>query len=415
MKGWILSVHNDQLSWAGLGFHPTPKSFVRRFAELVAEKFSQRPQFDRAVLVLDACAGDGRLGHAVARRLVKLGYKVHITFVESSEELGLSVRPGSSYETNVIIGNILNQTFDRKFDLVLSNPPYRALGQKPAKELGLTWSEVTLGGRNLYGICLVSFLEFCRFEGLVVVLAPHGWITNVFSSRLRGYVRNKVSNILIEAYADRNLFPGVNQDTSIQCFELRDREVEDGTTEVQISYDGKFSHNLTLASEENDPYMGYRTRIGPLVWNRERDRLRSRGRVPVIYGGNISNGKLDLTVGKYRARQFVCSSGCPPHFFTRAPFIAFKRSMKGVPGDWRLDYAVVMEYGFRCVAENHVIIVELPSIKKANALKAAAELCNRLEYEHRHFGHANLSIAAVKRALRILNRHEPLDSQRPNT
>jgi predicted RNA methylase len=387
-------------AWAGVGVHPTPPALVRGFARAVSAAVIRRHQPGVALNVLDACAGDGRLGHAVAKRLARLGFQPKLTLVEADVR-----RIGShstSYEAEQVVGDFYAFQPSRSFDVVVSNPPYLALSRAEADRLNLEWSHVIDCGRNLYSLALAKCLSICNIQGIVGLLAPHGWVRNWYGNGLRARINCEVERVDIYASSSRRLFPGVHQDVAAQVFELRSMRVEGANASVRISYDHSAFDSIVLPTRPVAPRQDTeRVRVGPFVWNREKDLLSVRAfGLPVVYGGNItSDGRLDLKVPRYRGRQFVAKSRVPLGYITRGSCLLIKRSLRGGPGDWKLDAALLNDAP-PFVAENHVIVIEFskqPDREKISRM--CSEIVRTIERDHRHHGHPNVSVSIVRHAL----------------
>lgn len=389
-------------SWTGVGVHPTPSNLVRGFARAVAATVIRRHQPGTIVEVLDACAGDGRLGHAVAKRLARLGFQPKLTLVEADPRR-VSERV-ASYEVEQVVGDFYAFAAQRSFDVVVSNPPYLALGRVETKRLGLEWHRVVECGRNLYGLALVKCLSICRPRGVVGLLAPHGWLRNWYGAELRAQIDSIVERVDVYASSSRRLFPGVHQDVAVQIFDLRNALNEGATAAVRISYDQSIFHDLVFpARQPRRNKVTARVRVGPFVWNREKELLSARAvGLPVVYGGNISsNGQLNFNVSRYQGRQFVAKTRVPESYISNGRCLLIKRSLRGTPGDWKLDAVFVSDLS-PFVAENHVIVIEfLSHSKESEVRRICSEVVRNVEREHRHHGHPNVSVAIVREALEL--------------
>lgn len=386
--------------WTGVGVHPTPSSIVRGFARAVAARVAHLQSRDKRIGVLDACAGDGRLGHAVAKRLYRLGFSVQLTLVEADSDRLLKL--DTPYPVNYVQADFYSFEPADLFDVVVSNPPYLALSKSQSAGLGLEWREVIKGGRNLYGLALAKCLSIARPSGVVALIAPQGWLQNSRGSALRELVHRKVKRLDVYASRNRRLFPGVHQDVAAQLFELRNAAAEGSIALVRISYDDAELVAVAdpLANSAASELIKS-VRVGPFVWNREKERIaKIRRGLPVVYGGNISpTGALNFDARRYHGRQFLTYSRVPPSYVSAAPCILVRRTMRGSPGNWKLDTALVSD-DLQFVGENHVIIVELVAgVSEEDMSSLRSTIAAQVERYHHHHGHPNVSVGLLKRAL----------------
>jgi hypothetical protein len=395
--------------WKDVGVHPTPSTLVDMFAESVVREFvsSAERASGSLVRVLDACAGDGRLGIAVAARLVALNYIVELTCVEVSATFASGIEPGGKFGTRVQISNFLLTSQNQKFDVVVSNPPYESLSARRCRYYGIAWRDAVCAGKNLYGFGILRCIDACLPGQVVGVIAPHGWLQNSTFANFRESVVRNVGSISIRAFSSRNLFPGVSQDTSFQIFRKRHKPSEDGSElmcDANISYDegGKTTVCVRLHSPELKP-LRVGVRVGPLVWNRTNLLLQASpvGGVLLVSGGNIGSGGQLVFGARYVSRQYVSRKDLPPAYLTRGPVVLIKRTMRGSPGRWILDYILIASRKFVCVAENHVIAVSVPRrMKAANRAAFVKKLIKVAVSEHLNHGHPNVSVELVRLAVR---------------
>jgi hypothetical protein len=399
--------------WQNVGVHPTPALLVRHFADRIAGEVDAAFEPGSAIDVLDGCAGDGRLGHAVARRLLRRGFVPRVKFIESNTARANSIRRAQSYMTEVSCGDFFDSTLRGQSSVVVSNPPYLALGRRHADAFDLRWSDVVEGGRNLYGLALLQCIRLCAPGGIIGFLGPHGWLTNQRAGALREQAKRHLANVTVDAFSSRRLFPGVHQDTAIQVAHKRRNAHGSNHLPLLIGYDGaaKAPLDQDLATDLSR-IDGARVRVGAFVWNRQSHLIAGNGRgLPVVYGGSIgANGKLLRGVARYAKRSHLVRSKVPSSYICKSPCILVKRSMRGHPGDWRLDVCTIAGKSHEFVAENHVIVVELPGANILALKRIAAELHQVVERAHKHYGHPNVSVALIRSATaRVFGRPDQED------
>lgn len=397
-------VSNKQMSrWLGVGVYPTPALLVRRFANQVAAAAAERFAGRASVSIRDVCAGDGRLGHAVARRLVRRGFSVSLELLDVDAVALGKARTSRTYATRAVVGNLFCGPQRASVDLVLSNPPYLSVNREDCRRLGLQWDEVERCGRNLYSIAIARCIADCGRGGVVGFLGPHGWLTNRRCSWLRGFVASTTQSVGVHAFGNRRLFRGVHQDTSIQTLNVASSPNGQAAINLSIRYDDKPRARIALAGCPRESATdGIDVRVGAFVWNRQRDLISRNGQgLRVVYGGNISAlGQLELDRPRYAGRQFLKRKAVPTAYVRRGPCLLLKRSLRGGPGRWSLDCVVVESSEFEFVPENHVIVVSSSvGWGTAQFLALASHLRRELAESLLHCGHPNISAGAVRRAV----------------
>jgi len=400
---YLVQNRHDDDTWLDVGVHPTPDGLVALFAAFVASRAHVARGRATPMRILDAFAGDGRLGHAVAAELVRMGVKVELVAIEVDKSRVLTRQAVKGYASRVVVDDVFT-TDEGNFDLLVSNPPYLSVNRATAENFGFSWPDVSTMGANLYGLAMRRCLDLLVPSGQAFFLAPYGWINNQRYSGLRARLAKVTEAIEVVAFNDRNLFPNVSQDIAFQAAKKAEKVFTRRTIpRVLFAYSGGAAREVRTPPRR-EKSSEIRARVGPLVWNRSRDLLQSskRGGCLLINGGNITKGgTLELSLEKYSARQYVARNLVPASFFSRGPMMLIKRTMRGAPGTWLIDYAVITNPSFECVAENHVIVVDLGATP--NPVSYCARLAKRIQQQHRRHGHPNVSAQIVRQAIEALH------------
>jgi len=255
-------------------------------------------------------------------------------------------------------------------------------------------------GRNLYTMAIAKALASCVAGGVVAAVAPFGWTRGDMTAEFRRVVKGECSEIRILGFRKRRgIFDGVNQDVGIQLFRKKARERR-AQARLWFAYEGDSFRQVRFSARRAKRVIDPSVRVGSVVWNREDYRLRASSRysLPLIYGGNIRpGGRLDMRVRRYRDRQYVAEAWVEDREECHAPFIALRRTLRGRPGAWTVDACLVLDPPV-CVAENHVLVVELPDdIPLIEGARLVERLCDELVRQHAISGTPHITVAEVRR------------------
>jgi hypothetical protein len=385
--------------WLNVGVHPTPDGITRQFALATVGFWNSIPSVENmsGLRMADLFCGDGRLGRAVCELFEVAGNQVSATFVEVDRT---RFGPILSKYPNVVQANAFVWEPDGRFDLIVCNPPYQMLAMEESRRLGISWETAKQGGKNLYCLSILRALALCRPGGLVGVIAPFGWLRGVNASEFREAVAGLCSRVIVIASRERDRFGGPHQDTALQFFYRRsDTSIAPATCTFSYEHSGVPAEiDLLAPTKPVAREHTWRVRVGPLVWNRHVSALTAQqdDTFLLVYGGNIREGSpLDLSVSRYRNKQYVKRAAVPAGFLTRGPAILFRRTLRGRPGEWSVD-SVEIDEDFACVvAENHVICVELPGFRSA-LHNIRDELVRDVQEHYRLSGSPNISAQAMR-------------------
>nr|WP_298095492.1 N-6 DNA methylase [uncultured Shinella sp.] len=311
---------------------------------------------------------------------------------------------GKSKNRIVSQGNSLKQDFDRKFDAVVSNPPYGRVF-RPSKNLITRWRNVIKDGHvNTYALFVSVALENLKNNGIAALIIPTSFTAGPYFEELRDYIMRESEILEIDFIEKRTeVFLDVTQDTCVIFLRKKNSKNkmkntpkafsvnEDGNVRelgrIEILPRDKQSifiiprHNINQNPNQSTSYLdrglanltgyGYIVRSGYFVWNRSHDRLATREEpneheVPLIWAHNVKAGQpIELSPGPARSGFAKNSISCvrvtsgSQALITSKSLILQRTTNRNQPR--RLVAGVINEelisrYG-AFVSENHTIVV----------------------------------------------------------
>lgn len=213
-----------------------------------------------------------------------------------------------------------------RFDVVLSNPPFRKLAPGEASILRDTFGNVMVGGQpNLYAVFVEVAVRLVRPGGLVGLVTPTSYLSGQYFGGLRTFLLRRASVVHIGIVSDRfGVYHDVEQETALTTFRTRTRaKTRSRRTAVSIvETDGTYhrvgycslpnsgtswpipreSNDLTLLNRALlSPHRlqdyGYTPSIGGFVWNRDArpvymtakdvPKKRRRSVVPLLWSSDV--------------------------------------------------------------------------------------------------------------------------------
>lgn len=400
----MIEIKSEDGTWNKIGCHETPVDVVDEFSEFVTNSYftyCNKKHNESTLSILDLFAGDGRLGNKLSKNFISFFKSIHLVFVEVDTSKTISIEPSVS-SFDVINTNAFRWNIKEKYDLVVSNPPYKMLNSQKAKDLGFSWEYAKKFSRNLYGLGIIRGLELCKENGVLAVIAPFSWLRGVFCEDFRREINLRCSDVIISAYKHRGIFSGINQDIGFQFFTKREKN-NNKRTKYKFKYNGLKSVSFFIQDTKylsKSSISNINVKVGPIVWNRQRKLLTPKkvGSALLIYGGNIRpDGKLDLKVKRYSQKQYIKRNKLKRIYISKSPLILLRRTLRGTPGNWKIDSCLITNK-FSCVVENHVIVIELPS-RKTHYDKFHKLLINELLKYYHVAGSPNISVKIVRGCL----------------
>jgi len=294
----------------------------------------------------------------------------------------------------VNIADTLNDVSLKKYDLVIGNPPYSKINLDSKTKAD--FSRSIYGHANLYGLFTDKAISLIKQNGLLAFITPASFLAGKYFKKLRKLITEECSPVCIDFIeCRRSAFSKVLQETVIVVFKCASSKTLKGVSHSGVfTEDAELKFNkcgdFSLKHSSDKPWLiprsreqyrllkkyknkhstlldyGYQVKTGPLVWNRNKEKLRkskSKNVFPLIWGECIrQDGSLILNVNKDNRPPWVSiNRKVYEGLITDKPCILMQRTTAKEQSS-RLVCAIVgrkiiKEYG-GVVAENHVNIIQ---------------------------------------------------------
>ena len=209
----------------------------------------------------------------------------------------------------------------KKFDIIISNPPYKKITQ--SSEESMIMSDFLFGQPNIYILFIALSIKLLNTDGFYCVLSPRSYLNGIYAKKLREYIFKEVSLYHIHSFGARNLFKSVYQEVFISTFK---KNLNQKTLLISYnnhsSFKAKFNdllldkNNLNIivpkVTEDiknfkqfkNLKYsledLGYALKVGPIVQFRNTNDIRrekyNEEYAPLLIGADI---QTDNTIKYY--------------------------------------------------------------------------------------------------------------------
>lgn len=333
----LLPYTNEDKTRAELGQVFTPALVAKTMASM-----PQLPTFG-TIRILDPGAGTGILTAAFVERVLqeRPDLSIHVTTIETDprmvSELEKTLAECRSYgaQADLVHADFIQwaQSTDKRFDVVIQNPPYFKLGAKSEvvtslKKLGYTTP-------NIYAAFMALGARLLAPDGFQVSITPRSWMNGTYYTGFRKKYLAEVSISSIHTFGSRSAVfgdSGVLQETIIVC--VRAAKAEKNIV-LGVSQDQHGSAHTRLVpyghvvtddfvfipaddlSGEAVKWMGHALHrledlglcvsTGKVVGFRSRNLLLDSpivGAVPLIQATNITQGKINHPRYKIKKPQW---------------------------------------------------------------------------------------------------------------
>ncbi|MGE8555607.1 MAG: HsdM family class I SAM-dependent methyltransferase [Chryseobacterium jejuense] len=295
-------------------------------------------------------------------------------------------------DTISFFSNIANQ---RKFDVIIGNPPYGKLTLD--KKVREEYEESLFGHANLYGLFTHLAINMVKSDGIIGYLTPTSFLSGEYFKKLRMFIRKETNPLTIDFVAGRKgVFEDVLQETLLAVYKKKNHfskeapaiAINEITTlsngKLKISSAGKYElssdtcspwilprdikHAKIVASMSNmndrlSTY-GYKVSTGQLVWNRLKKQLsdkKGKSSCPIIWAEAVSkDGNFELKSEKKNHKKWFLFKEGDEFLLTTKSCVLLQRTTSKEQ-EKRLITTVLPETLFEehksVVVENHLNMI----------------------------------------------------------
>lgn len=126
----------------------------------------------------------------------------------------------------LINDDFTNETSEKKYDIIISNPPYSKISKNTSICDSLRNLNISIEQPNLYHIFIAKSLSLLKKEGEYIALTPRNYLVGKYTRNLREWILNNFSIINLHSFKSRAMFKEVNQEVIIsRIIRLRKNEI----------------------------------------------------------------------------------------------------------------------------------------------------------------------------------------------
>lgn len=222
---------------------------------------------------------------------------INITGIENNEDIYNGTKHLESVFNNNV--NLIKEDFlifnnDKKYDLVIGNPPYFVMKKK---DIPKEYKKYMNGRPNIFTIFILKSLDLLKDNGIIAFILPKSFLNCSYYSSIRELIFNNYQiKTIIECFEDKYI--ETEQETIILVLKKQEKRTNSKfcikndyylfNTKDNISkMKGAINGSTTLNK------MGFTVFNGNFVWNQEKNKLTNdANNVRLIYSGDIKNNEI---------------------------------------------------------------------------------------------------------------------------
>lgn len=312
------------------------------------------------------------------------------------KELGLS-----SEQIKLINQDFLEYRTNDIYDLIIGNPPYVVMKQRPKE-----YKDIITGRTNLYCLFIYKCIQMLKEDGLLAFVLPHSICNTSYYNSLRKYICEQCDVYDMYDLSEKALFNHTSQATLSLILRKNGKKKVKEDNPFIVTYEDRAMFNINaeyinkrLDKCQNLYQLGIGVKTGNVVWNEHKSKLtneRGKGTL-LIYSSNVKNGKVVLEEKEHK-KQYIDIDREKIY----PPIVLVNRGYGN--SAYRLNPALIEDYEQGFFVENHInVLYPFNENGRKNLKKVYAYLCGTdcQEYIKKFTGNGAMSKTEIQYLLPI--------------
>ena len=287
-------------------------------------------------------------------RLNDINPNVNITGIELNKTIFESIKQYDTDNIRLLNENFLDYEFNKKYDLIIGNPPYFVMKKKDVEKSYYNYFD---GRPNIFILFIIKSLTLLNNKGIISFILPKNFLNCLYYDKTRKHIIKNYTILNIIECDDKYI--ETQQNTIILI--IQNKKPINNT-----SYSIEISEYTILGTQENinvikSLYKNSKTlfaldfsvNVGNIVWNQCKKELTDdNNKTHLIYSSDITNNKLSIK--KYSnkdKKNYINKKG------DNIPLLVINRGY-GV-GSYNFNYCIINENdNINYLVENHLICIK---------------------------------------------------------
>lgn len=264
---------------------------------------------------------------------------------------------------NIIKSDFLIYETDKKYDLIIGNPPYFVMKKS---DIDNKFHKYITGRPNIYVLFIIKCLQLLNTGGILCFVLPKNFLNCLYYNKLREYINTNFSIVsIIECYGEKYI--ETQQDTILFVIQnnkpthINNYCLKISDSIIFNTIDNIINIREILNNSTNLHKLNFRVKVGNVVWNNNKSILTdNKNDTRLIYSGDIINNKLSITNYKNTSKKnYIKKSG------KSELMLIINRGYGN--GEYKFKYCII-DIDSEYLIENHLICIEYTKDIEKNKL-----------------------------------------------
>lgn len=271
--------------------------------------------------------------------------------------------------------NFLTYEPNKKFDLIIGNPPYFIMKKNEVNKSYYNYFE---GRPNIFILFVIKSLKLLNTNGILSFVLPKNFLNCLYYDKTRKYINENFH--ILNLFECNDDYIETEQETIViilqnkkqinncYCLEIENFTIF-GITENIVKLKSLYNNSCSLSS------LGFNVCVGNVVWNQCKDILTTDPtKTLLVYSSDIKNNKLKIkNYSNEEKKNYINKKG------SVEPLLVINRGY-GV-GKYSFNYCLINENeNIEYLIENHLICIKYTkSISNENLITLYKKIIKSFE------------------------------------
>jgi len=313
---------------------------------------------------------------------------IKITGIELNNTIYESIKSIENTNIKIYNENFLEYREDKKYDLIIGNPPYFVMKKTDVDNQYYKYFE---GRPNIFILFIIKSLNILNDNGILSFVLPKSFSNCLYYDKTRKYINDNYQ--ILHIIENKDSYIETNQETITLIIKKTNEDINNteyiiniqgfsifGTPENIVKLKSLYLNSSTLNN------LGFIVNVGNIVWNQCKNELTNdSNKTLLIYSSDIKNKRLEIqSYSNDSKKNYIDRKG------DTVPILVINRGY-GV-GKYSFDYCLINE-DYEYLIENHLICIKYKNeidkedlIKLYNKIITSFENKDTIEFIQLYFG-----------------------------